>query len=145
MNDTLKMSAQLAAAHLSQEKYKKSPDAKGQSADAMGRQYAGIVVKAVVGKDAVDEFSALIQALGMSTQFTDGSVSLFSNSQLEVPFNNGRPFEREEAIISSDGAMNKAGLEFLLEAGVKNPVLEVAAKELGIEVDKSKGGWAARG
>jgi len=41
--------------------------------------------------------------------------------------------------------MNKAGLEFLLEAGVKNPVLEVAAKELGIEVDKSKGGWAARG
>jgi len=33
--------------------------------------------------------------------------------------------------------MNLGGLKLLIEAGVKNPVLEVAAEELGIKVQKS--------
>jgi len=46
------------------------------------------------------------------------------------------PPEDPSSIVTTSGFMNLGGLKLLIEAGVKNPVLEVAAKELGIEVQK---------
>jgi len=48
-----------------------------------------------------------------------------------------------EQIIGGEDKLNHGATKFLLEAGVKNPVLEVAAKEMGIKWDKPKEGWAA--
>ncbi len=141
-----KMSKEMAVAILSMAQFRPTPDLSGEgfkkSATSMGREYGngggsnGMKIKITL-PDTETIPDSIMEVLGLTASLSDGEHTIFSNTRLDVPFNNGRPFDRDDVVISSDGGVNKAGIKFLLEAGVKNPVLEVAAKELGIEVEKS--------